>query len=100
MNMGAPESTIISIVDDDESVRDAIESLLKSIGFRVEVFASAEGFLHSGHLQDTACLVLDVRMPGMTGDGLHTLPNGRCNHTSSVCTAAGVLASPEIQCQS
>jgi FixJ family two-component response regulator len=67
MNMGVPESTIISIVDDDESVRDAIESFLKSIGFRVEVFASAEGFLHLGRLQDTACLVLDVRMPGMSG---------------------------------
>jgi FixJ family two-component response regulator len=67
MNMGAPESTIISIVDDDESVRDAIESLLKSIGFRVKVFASAGGVPHSGHLQDTACLILDVRMPGMSG---------------------------------
>ena len=67
MDMGVPGSTIISIVDDDESVRDAIKSLLKSIGFRVAVFASAEGFLHSGQLQATACLILDVRMPGMSG---------------------------------
>jgi FixJ family two-component response regulator len=67
MNMGVAESAIISIVDDDESVRDAVESLLKSLGFRVAVFASAEGFLHSGRLQDTACLILDMRMPGMNG---------------------------------
>src|SRR5215813_13286146 len=57
-NMDVAESAIISIVDDDESVRDAVESLLKSLGFGVAVFASAEGFLHSGQLQDTACLIL------------------------------------------
>jgi FixJ family two-component response regulator len=67
MDMGVPGSTIISIVDDDESVPDAIKSLLKSIGFRVAVFASAEDFLHSGHLHHTACLILDMRMPGMSG---------------------------------
>ena len=65
--MGVPGSTIISIVDDDESVRDAIKSLLKSIGFRVEVFASAEDLLHAGQLHHTACLILDMRMPGMSG---------------------------------
>jgi FixJ family two-component response regulator len=67
MDMGVPGSTIISIVDDDATVRDAIKSLLKSIGFRVEVFASAEDWLHTGHLQHTACLILDMRMPGMSG---------------------------------
>src|SRR6266850_80777 len=65
--MGVPGSTIISIVDDDTSVRDAIKSLLKSIGFRVEVFASAEDLLHAGQLYHTACLILDMRMPGMSG---------------------------------
>ena len=71
MDMGVPGSTIISIVDDDASVRDAIKSLLKSIGFRVEVFASAEDLLHAGHLHHTACLILDMRMPGMSGLELH-----------------------------
>lgn len=67
IDMGVPGSTIISIVDDDASVRDAIKSLLKSIGFRVEVFASAEDLLHAGQLHHTACLILDIRMPGMSG---------------------------------
>jgi FixJ family two-component response regulator len=57
----------ISIVDDDESVRDALESLLKSVGYRTEVFASAEDFLHSGPHDETKCVILDIRMPGMSG---------------------------------
>jgi CheY-like chemotaxis protein len=61
------EIPMISVVDDDESVREAIESLLKSVGFRTEVSASAEEFLHADHRQETRCLILDVRMPGMSG---------------------------------
>jgi len=57
----------ISIVDDDESVREALKSFLKSAGFEAEVFASAEEFLSLGHLSGAACLILDVRMPGMSG---------------------------------
>ena len=57
----------ISIVDDDESVRDAIKSLLRSVGLRADVFASAEEFLKSAALENTACLILDVRMRGMSG---------------------------------
>jgi FixJ family two-component response regulator len=57
----------ISIVDDDESVREALKSLLKSVGFQADAFASAEEFLGSGELPRTACLILDVRMPGMSG---------------------------------
>jgi FixJ family two-component response regulator len=56
----------ISIVDDDESVREALKSLLKSAGFQADAFASAEEFLNSGEFA-TACLILDVRMPGMSG---------------------------------
>jgi FixJ family two-component response regulator len=61
------ETPRISIVDDDESVREAIRSLLRSVGLRADVFASAEEFLSSAALNDTACLILDLRMPGMSG---------------------------------
>jgi FixJ family two-component response regulator len=60
------KSTIF-VVDDDAFVRDAVRVLLKSTGFEVEVFESAEGFLNSGHHQRKGLLVLDVRMPGMNG---------------------------------
>jgi FixJ family two-component response regulator len=62
---------LISVVDDDESVREAIEGLIRSVGFAVKIFASAEEFLNSDHLSDTDCLILDVRMPGMDGIELH-----------------------------
>jgi FixJ family two-component response regulator len=58
---------MISIVDDDESVRTATQALLRSAGYEVETFASAELFIESGALRETECLVLDVRMPGMGG---------------------------------
>ena len=62
-----PNNLRISVVDDDVSMRQAIKGLLKSAGFHAEVFASAEEFLNSGRLSGTACLILDVRMPGMSG---------------------------------
>jgi FixJ family two-component response regulator len=58
---------LISIVDDDESVREALCGLLRSVGFAVSAFASAEEFLASDQLGSAKCLVLDVRMPGMGG---------------------------------
>lgn len=61
------EASIIAIVDDVESIRKALRSLLRSVGFTAEAFASAEEFLHSNDLQHTACLILDLQMPGMTG---------------------------------
>jgi len=54
------EAPLISVVDDDESVRTSISRLMKSVGFRAEDFASAEDFLSSGRAQDSACLILDV----------------------------------------
>lgn len=57
----------ISIVDDDASIREALKSLMRSVRFDVEAFASAEEFLTSERLNDTACLILDVSLPGMTG---------------------------------
>ena len=57
-------------MDDDESVRDAVSSLLRSVGYKCAVFPSAEVFLDSGYLCRTDCIVLDVRMPGMSGPDL------------------------------
>ena len=57
----------MSVVDDDESVREALESLLKSTGYRVELFASAEEFLSSSLSEETDCLIADMRMGGMSG---------------------------------
>ena len=60
-------SPLISVVDDDDSVRESLGGLIRSVGFAVKVFASAEEFLNSDHLRNTHCLILDVRMPGMNG---------------------------------
>ena len=57
----------ISVVDDDESVRDSTKALLRSAGYEVATFESAETFLNSGVLTDTACLLVDIGMPGMSG---------------------------------
>jgi len=61
---------LVSVVDDDESVREALPDLLRSYGFEVQSFDSAEAFLASDALNETGCLVLDVAMPGMTGPEL------------------------------
>jgi FixJ family two-component response regulator len=62
---------IVAIVDDDESVRDAIKRLMRSMGLAAEVFASAEEFLGSPDLNRTGCLVADFNMPNMSGLDLH-----------------------------
>jgi len=56
---------LISVVDDDESIRRTTKLLIESFDLRAAVFESAESFLNSGELKDTACLVLDIQMPGM-----------------------------------
>ena len=65
-----PSIPLISIVDDDDALRSSFEDLIRSVGFRVQGFISAEAFLRSNQVQETDCLILDVRMPGMTGLGL------------------------------
>ncbi|TIW38816.1 MAG: response regulator, partial [Mesorhizobium sp.] len=67
MNIAHP---LVSVVDDDESVRESLPDLLKAFGFRVEAFASAEEFLASDIVDKTKCLILDVSMPGMSGPDL------------------------------
>jgi FixJ family two-component response regulator len=58
---------MISIVDDNDSVRESLQRLMRSVGFPANVFASAEEFLDADHLCNTDCLILDVRLPGMDG---------------------------------
>jgi FixJ family two-component response regulator len=64
------DTKVVSVVDDDDSVRRSVKNLLLSLGFQVESFESAESFLESSHRDNTGCLVLDLSMPGMTGEEL------------------------------
>ena len=61
------EHPLIAVVDDDASMCEALQRLLRLEGFRTAVFTLAEDFLHAGQLQDTACAIVDVRMPRMSG---------------------------------
>ena len=69
---------LVSVVDDDQSVRESLAGLIRSVGFAVKVFASAEEFLGSEQILSTDCLILDVRMPGM--DGLELQRRLRTSH--------------------
>jgi len=64
--------SLIGVVDDDEAVRDSLGMLLQSAGYKCAVFPSAEAFLALGSLEQTDCMVLDVRMPGMSGPELQS----------------------------
>jgi FixJ family two-component response regulator len=63
--------SLVSVVDDDAFVREALPDLLKELGYLSQAFPSAEAFLSSSVVTDTRCLILDVSMPGMTGPELH-----------------------------
>ena len=67
MNQTLPKTGVIAIVDDDEPLREALGSVLKAAGFVADTFASAEEFLNSPQRSSTRCLILDVRLPGMSG---------------------------------
>jgi FixJ family two-component response regulator len=67
------DAPIISIIDDDESMRCAVKSLVASLGFGAYTFASAEKFLQSPRLDDTSCLITDLQMPGLSGVELQKL---------------------------
>jgi FixJ family two-component response regulator len=66
-----PDKPLISIVDDDEAVREATKGLMRALGFLAETFGSAEDFLNFDRLHSTACLIADVQMPQMSGLDLH-----------------------------
>lgn len=64
------KSPLVSVVDDDESVRESLPDLLRAFGFTAQAFSSAEEFLASGTIHETKCLILDIAMPGMSGPEL------------------------------
>jgi FixJ family two-component response regulator len=71
--MGCPngrsrnERPVLSVVDDDQSVRESLPDLIREFGFAARVFSSAEDFLSSGSIDETSCLILDIAMPGISG---------------------------------
>ncbi|MGA2695188.1 MAG: response regulator [Terriglobales bacterium] len=65
------ELPLVAVVDDDESIREALPDLIKEFGFSARAFSSAEDFLSSGSANETTCLILDVAMPGMSGPELY-----------------------------
>ena len=65
-----PGIPLISIIDDDDALRSSLENLIRSVGLRAQGFSSAEAFLSSNQVHETRCLVLDVRMPGISGPEL------------------------------
>src|ERR1700745_1834478 len=73
-----PKITMISIIDDDHFVREAMGDLVQSLGYEVATFDSADRFLQSGRLADTSCLITDVQMPELSGLALqsHLLAEG------------------------
>ena len=71
------ECPVISIIDDDPSVRQATDGLVRSLGYQAVTFASAEDFLQSDHINDTSCLITDVQMPGLSGVELQSVLNAR-----------------------
>jgi len=81
---------LISVIDDDISVRKSLDRLIRSVSLEVRVFASAEEFLNSDHPRKAECLILDVRLPGMSGIELHRhlLARG-CNIPVIFITAHG-----------
>ena len=64
------ERSLVSVVDDDESVRESLPDLLRQLGFAAQAFSSAEAFLASEVASETRCLILDIAMPGMSGPDL------------------------------
>src|SRR5262245_7587250 len=86
---------MIAIVDDDASVRSALLGLMKSVGLQAQAFACAEEFLNSGQQCDTACLITDIRMPGMSGVDLQAKLNSpNCRIPTIFITAHGDATMP------
>src|SRR5213075_2640138 len=86
---------LVSVVDDDESVRESLPDLLRQFGFSARVFPSAEAFLASEGVAQTSCLILDIAMPGMSGPELQLelqTSSTRCRSCSSPPAGIGAFA--------
>src|ERR1700681_4681246 len=84
------KNKLVAILDDDDSVRSALQGLLKAVGLPAQAFASAEEFLNSGQQHQIACLIADIRMPGMSGLELQAHLNAeRCRIPIIFITAHG-----------
>jgi FixJ family two-component response regulator len=98
--------SLVSVVDDDESVRESLPDLLEQLGFSAQAFPSAEAFLSSEFVNTTRCLILDIAMPGMSGPELYReLANRRQDIPTIFITASGdkdlrprLLAEGAIEC--
>ena len=87
---GKTKTNLVAIVDDDDAMRGALQGMLRSVGLPSQAFASAEEFLTSGQQHQTACLIADIRMPGMSGLELHAkLHAERCRIPTIFITAHG-----------
>jgi FixJ family two-component response regulator len=99
-------SSLVSVVDDDESVRESLPDLLREFGFAVQAFSSAEEFLGSDYVDQTRCLILDLAMPGMTGPDLQRELTLRRQHIPIVFVTAhrnetirpNMLAQGAVEC--
>ena len=84
------KAKLVAIVDDDDLMRSALQGMLKSVGLPSQSFASAEEFLRSGQQEQTACLITDIRMPGMSGLELQAKLNAEhCRIPTIFITAHG-----------
>jgi FixJ family two-component response regulator len=100
------DSSVISVVDDDESVRESLPVLLREFGFKASAFSSAEEFLSSGCVNRTQCLILDITMPGMSGPDLQrelahrrqVIPIIFITATSSATIRSRLLEQGAIEC--
>jgi FixJ family two-component response regulator len=98
--------SLVSVVDDDESVRDSLPDLLRQLGFAAQAFSSANAFLESEFVNETSCLILDIAMPGMSGLELQReLASRRQDIPTIFITASGdktlrprLLADGAVEC--
>ena len=91
------KAQFVAIVDDDESVRGALEGLMREAGLEAQVFASAEDFLNSELLGDTGCLIADIRMPGMSGLELQQTLNAKARRIPTIFITAHGDAKMRLQ---